>query len=217
MITLYGLALSSYTAKLRIALCAKGIDFVERDPPGGYRSDAWCAIVPTGTLPAIDHDGFLLAESEAILEYLEDCFPEPSLLPGSAQDRARARQLARLHDLHLEPRVRALFPLVRDPAQRNTLPALASALDERVGMLERMTSPAHPFLAGPTLTLADCGFAVSLPLAALILKHLGRTLELPPRLLRWQQAALEHPAVAAGLAPWRVATEAWLSSAGVPS
>lgn len=110
MIILYGAALSSYTAKVRVALHWRGIPYTEQEPPGGYRSDAWSQRVPMGTIPAIEHDGFFLAESEAIIEYLEEAFTGQPLLTGSAQDRARMRALARLHDLHVEPRVRALFP-----------------------------------------------------------------------------------------------------------
>jgi len=123
MITLYGLPLSSYTAKVRVALHWRGLSYQEREPEGGYRSAAWAERVPMGTLPALAHDGFFLAESEAILEYLEDAFTERPLLPSGAQPRAQVRMLARLHDLHVEPRVRALFPLIKDPAPHPRLPS----------------------------------------------------------------------------------------------
>ncbi len=141
MITLYGQPLSSYTAKVRVALHWRGLAFEEREPPGGYQSAAWRQRVPMGTLPALEHDGFFLAESEAILEYLEDAFAERPLMPGSAQARARVRTLARLHDLHVEPRVRALFPLIRQPQQRARLPELLSALDDKMQRLTKLRSP----------------------------------------------------------------------------
>jgi glutathione S-transferase len=50
----------------------------------------------TARIPAIDHDGFVLSESLAIIEYLDECFPAPGwrpLLPATTVQRARARQL----------------------------------------------------------------------------------------------------------------------------
>ena len=47
----------------------------------------------TGRVPTLVHDGFGLGESTAIIEYLEDTFPQPSVLPAAPRDRARCRQL----------------------------------------------------------------------------------------------------------------------------
>ena len=213
MLILYGVPVSTYTTKVRIALHAKGLAFDERPPPDGYRSDAWRAIIPTGTIPAIDHDGFLLSESEAIIEYLDDAFEGPSLLPGTPQMRARARMLARVHDLMVEPSVRALFALIRDPARRGALPELAQAIEARLAQLAALRPNRAVYLAGPEFSTADCGLAVTLALAQRLLQALGRPLEVPQPLERWQAHTGHHAAVAAGLAPWRPATEAWLAQA----
>lgn len=216
MIILYGTPLSSYTAKVRMALEYKGIPYSEREPVGGYRSADWRAIIPTGTIPAIDDQGFILGESEAILEYLEERFPEPSMLPGDAAHRARIRGLARLHDLHLEPKVRALFPLVRDPEAARHLPERLAALGAQIDILCRMARPG-PFLAGPSPTMADCGFAVSLPLARMILAALGHELRWPELLANWLAAVQREPALAKALEPWHDATLHWLRNARPPS
>ncbi len=47
----------------------------------------------TARVPAIDHDGFWLSESSAIVEYLEEVVPEPALFPTARKERARARQI----------------------------------------------------------------------------------------------------------------------------
>jgi len=63
-------------------------------------------------------DGFVLADSEAIAEYLNEVFEEPQMLPGDAKERARARERSRFHDTRLEPEVRAMFSQIapgRDP------------------------------------------------------------------------------------------------------
>jgi glutathione S-transferase len=212
MITLYGQPLSSYTAKVRVALCWRGLAFEEREPPGGYQSAAWRQRVPMGTLPALEHNGFFLSESEAILEYLEDAFDARPLLPEQAQARAHVRVLARLHDLHVEPRVRALFPLIRQPQQRTRLPELLAALDDKMLRLLEAAQP-KPYMAGAQPSLADCGFAVTLPLAQRLLEELGQVWHLPAALAPWAQALAQDESVQAALSPWRQATEAWLKAA----
>lgn len=209
----YGLALSSYSAKLRILLVNKGISFEEREPPGGsYRSEAYRAIVPMGTLPAIDDDGFVLSESEVIAEYLEARHPDPPMLPESVRERAHARFLSRLHDLYFAPAVRGLFPHV-NPARRDAAAVAAQVVEirRRLAQLESLARP-RPYIAGGFLMLPDCGFAVGVPLAMQLLPVFGEKLELSPGLAGWHDTVQAHPAVAAGLAPWRVATDRWLES-----
>ncbi|MFM1992057.1 MAG: hypothetical protein RJA99_5014 [Pseudomonadota bacterium] len=209
---LYATPLSSYSAKTRIVLLAKGIDFEEREPPGGYRSEDYRRIVPLGTVPALVDGDLVLSESEVIHEYLEECRPSPSLLPGSPSQRARIRLLARFHDLHLEPVVRRMFPHVRrDAAEPEAVAALAEAFEARLAQLVSLATPG-PWLAGDALTLADCGHAVSIPLGLRLAEALGRPADLPAALQPWARACAAHPAVAASLAPWRSATEAWIRS-----
>ena len=58
MITLYNVPVSSYGSKIRIILDHKSLDWTEIPPPDGYGSVAYKAVIPAGTVPAIDHDGF---------------------------------------------------------------------------------------------------------------------------------------------------------------
>ena len=68
---IYQLPISLYSFKLRLALRLKGIEIEMREPPGGgYRSDAYRAINPAGTIPALVDGQGLLAETDAIIEYL---------------------------------------------------------------------------------------------------------------------------------------------------
>lgn len=78
---LYGNNLSTYAAKVRTALHYKGIAFEERQPPDGYRSQSYRKIVPMGSIPALVDGDFVLSESDAIIEYLNDTVPTPPLLP----------------------------------------------------------------------------------------------------------------------------------------
>lgn len=209
---LYGLPVSTYSAKTRIVLRAKNVLFEEREPPEGYRSAAYRAINPMGTIPALINDGRLISESEAINEYLEERFPTPRMLPETVLDRAHARFLGRVHDLHLEPVVRSLFPHVN--ASRRDAAFVATRAADFRAQLARLAQLAQPtpFLAAPFLSLADCGFAVSIPLGAQLFAAMGHAIELPSELERWQEAVTGHPAVSAVLEPWREATTRWLRS-----
>ena len=205
-------ALSSYSAKVRIVLCVKQVAFVEQAPARGYRSPEYRAIVPMGTLPAIQLGDWVLSESEVINEFLEEQYPQPPMLPTGPADRARVRFVSRLHDLYLEPAVRALFaqvrPQTRDP---EVLARLRAAVLARIDQLAASVQP-RPFLCGASLSLADCGPLVSLPLARMVLQACAQPISLPSALQDWLELASAHPDVARALTPWHSATQQWIST-----
>ena len=208
---LYATALSSYSAKVRIALMVKQVDFEERLPPGGYGSAQYRSIVPMGTLPTIQIGDWTLSESEAINEYLEETYPQPAMLPRDLALRASVRFLCRFHDLYLEPPVRALFAHVKPAGRVDAQVALRHAeIAQRALRLAEWSQP-QPYLLTSHISLADCGPLVTLPLAQQVLAACGQPLELPHRLQAWLEQASLHPAVESALAPWRVATRAWLN------
>ena len=90
MITLYDAPACPYCARVRIVLAEKGLEWetVEidlRDRP------AWIYdLNALGRVPILD-DGFVLPESAVIMEYLEERYPSPALLPAEATARAQAR------------------------------------------------------------------------------------------------------------------------------
>jgi maleylacetoacetate isomerase len=90
---------SSAAYRVRIALALKGLDYESvpkhllRDG-GEQRKPDYLAVNPQGLIPALDDDGFVIPQSLAICEYLDEIHPEPRLLPGSARDRATARGMA---------------------------------------------------------------------------------------------------------------------------
>jgi glutathione S-transferase len=212
MMVFYATPLSSYSAKVRIVLAVKGIAYDEQLPPGGYRSQAYRAIVPMARVPALCDGDWVLSESEVINEYLDETCPSPPMLPGDARARARIRFICRFHDLVLEPKVRALFahvkPANRDPHQ---VAALRTDIEAHVAQLASWVQP-QPWLLTPTISLADCGPLVNLPLACLLLATCDQAIVLPPVLQRWLDAANTHAPVRQALAPWQAATQDWLTA-----
>jgi maleylacetoacetate isomerase len=98
-LTLYTYWRSSAAYRVRIALALKGRPYASvprhllRDG-GEHRRADYLAVNPQGFVPALDDDGFVLGQSLAICEYLDELQPEPPLLPGGARERAMVRSMA---------------------------------------------------------------------------------------------------------------------------
>ena len=82
MLAIYSVPISLYCAKLRIVLRHKKLEWNEQAPPGGYGSDEYKTVVASGNLPALVDGSLVIADSEAIAEYLEEKYPVPAMLPG---------------------------------------------------------------------------------------------------------------------------------------
>ena len=96
-ISLYSFFRSSAAWRVRIALELKGLEY-ETIPinlrAGEHRETAFLARNPGGLVPAIELEGSVLTQSLAIIEYLDERFPEPRLLPDDPLARARVRAFA---------------------------------------------------------------------------------------------------------------------------
>jgi len=98
---LIGFPPSPYTARVMLFARLKGLDLTRESPPGGLHSPEFKAINPIGKIPVLQtDDGQSLPESSVICDYLEDMHPERPGLPGTPQDKARARLIARVYDLY---------------------------------------------------------------------------------------------------------------------
>lgn len=160
MLTIYSVPVAIYCAKLRIMLHHKAIPFEQLPPPGGYGSDAYRQIVPSGNLPAMIDDGFMLADSEAIAEYLDEAFPDVPMLPDTVKMRAKVRELSRFHDTRLEPAVRALYPQVAYATRdADAVRAGGTVITKHLSSLALLLTASQ--LDTKTLWLGDCGFAVT--------------------------------------------------------
>lgn len=107
-LVLYGYWRSSCSWRVRIALAHKGLDVrheavhLVRDGGAQHRA-AHRERNAARQVPVLEVDGAPIAQSMAILEYLEERWPEPPLLPADPLDRARARQLAELINSGIQP------------------------------------------------------------------------------------------------------------------
>jgi maleylpyruvate isomerase len=96
---LYTYFRSSAAFRARIALNLKGIAydpaFINMKPPAAeQRTPEFLAVNPQGLVPTLVHAGATIAQSLAIIEYLDEIHPQPPLLPAAPVDRARVRAMA---------------------------------------------------------------------------------------------------------------------------
>lgn len=163
-VTLFGLARSVYTRIARLALEEKGVPYhlqeVEIFDPPGVPADHLIRH-PFGRIPALVHGDFWLYETQAICRYVDEAFPGPSLQPSLPASRARMNQVIGLLDSYAyRPMVWGVF------VQRVRVPLHGGVSDEDLiaksmrdvhAALAALSSlaGAGPFLAGPSLTLAD--------------------------------------------------------------
>ena len=197
---LYTYFRSSAAYRVRIALNLKGLD-VEMAPihllrKGGEQlEEAYRSINPEGLVPALvdendDEGSQVLTQSIAIIEYLDEMYPEPPLLPSAPLDRAYVRSIALsiACDIHPINNLRVLRYLMRDLGTsedaknawyRHWCENGLAALEKRISADGR----ARTFCLGDTPTMADCCLVPQLANARRVDTDLSRM----PTLLRIEQ------------------------------
>jgi len=94
---LYTFFRSSAAYRVRIALNLKRVDYdsiPKAFAKNEHRAAEYLVLNPQGLIPALDDDGSILSQSLAIIEYLNEKYPTPALLPANPQDRAHVRSMA---------------------------------------------------------------------------------------------------------------------------
>lgn len=95
---------SPYAARVKIQILQKQLPIEFIAPPLELKSEAFLQAYPLGKIPLLELDGGqYLAESIAIMQYLEEVFPQPSCMPAKALERANMRVMMSYTDTHLGP------------------------------------------------------------------------------------------------------------------
>ncbi len=105
MLTLYDHPLSPYAQKVKISLREKGVPFQTVMPGGlgaGGAAGEFVEANPRAEVPALIDGDVGIFDSTIILEYVEDRWPTPPMLPKDAADRARVRMIEEVMDTHFE-------------------------------------------------------------------------------------------------------------------
>ncbi|WP_439546846.1 maleylacetoacetate isomerase [Sandarakinorhabdus sp.] len=106
MIRLHGYWRSTAAWRVRLALAAKGLAYdsvAVNLLDNEQRGQGHLALNLQGLVPVLEHDGVVLTQSLAIIEYLDELFPDPPLLPADPANRARARAAALIVAAEVHP------------------------------------------------------------------------------------------------------------------
>jgi len=186
VLVLYDAARCPYCARVRLVLAEKGVDHepvpVDLDDRPGWIYEK----NPLGRVPVLDDDeGLCLPESAVIMEYLEERFPEPPLLPHDLEERAAVR----LRIFRFDRFGDAYYAVRR--GEETARADLADRLEELEAAVRR-----DGYLGGRAYGLADIAY---LPWIVRAERRLGVRLQEYATLADWVERLAERPAVAAEL------------------
>jgi glutathione S-transferase len=158
----YGPAGSTYVWSVRLALSEKGVthELVEV-PFGARREPSHLARHPFAKVPAFEHDGFALYETQAIMRYVDERFPGTPLQPEDVHEWSRMNQLIGIVDAYAWPSIagtilynRVLLPRLGGVADDGAVAAALPRARLCLAEIDRLMAD-HPFLTGAHVSLAD--------------------------------------------------------------
>lgn len=197
-IELYYAKGSTFSQRTRVVLLEKGIDFTATEVDLQNKPDWFIQISRYGKVPAIKHGDVELFESSIINEYLEEVFPEPSLLPKDPGAKAIARIWIDYANTRLVPAFNKLLrgkdSTEQEQGRREFLEALLYLEQEGISKL----SGNGPYWLGENFSLVDISFYPwfeRLP----VLEHF-RNFTLPtetPRLQEWWNVVRDRQSIKA--------------------
>ncbi len=156
MITLCGFGVSNYYNKLKLILLEKQIPFRER-LVYPWERDSFLQFSPLGKIPFIETDEGAISESQVILEYLEERYPENALYPTGLCERAKCREFIQHLELNAEWVARRLYKecFFGGTVSAETKQEAYDRLVVGLAAIERLAA-FTPFICGAELTAADC-------------------------------------------------------------
>jgi glutathione S-transferase len=159
---LYGPAASTYVWSARLALAEKGVthELVEV-PFGAHREMPYLARHPFARVPAFEHDGFALYETQAIMRYVDERFAGTPLQPEDVHEWSRMNQLIGIVDAYAWPSIagtilynRMLLPRLGGVADEAAITAALPRARLCLAEIARLMAD-NPFLTGAHVSLAD--------------------------------------------------------------
>ena len=173
---LYSGDLSPYSAKVRMQIYAMGVndDFSFELPVVQFFSGKLKEVSPIGRIPILKTDEGLIPESEVIAEYIDELYPQQSLVGNTPMERANTRVLSRIADTYLMDNIFLALGQMRVPEPNQAIIDLLTAQVVRgVTALEEYLTADGYAAGGTELTRADCSLVPALYMCDRTLPRLG--------------------------------------------
>jgi len=212
---LFGSSLSPYVRKVLVVAAEKGleIDLQPMGPAPGQLSDDFIAASPSRKMPALKDGDYLLADSSAIVHYLEAKYPDKPMIPAEPKERGRVIWFEEYADTTMMACGGKIFfnrvvapRLFKRPGDESI--AAAAERDELPPILDYLEGAApkgEGYLVGDCLTLAD--IAIASPFATLGHAGLQVVEQRHPKLSRFLERMLARPSFAQWIERERVMME----------
>jgi glutathione S-transferase len=177
---LYSWDISPYAARVRMQIYAKGLTDIATEQTTFYLTQKDYEERPLSRIPSLEVGGDAIPESAVIAEYLEEIYPEPSLLGSTPRENAHVRALARIGDVYLINTAFTLASLTGALAAQTPVPTgiesivtlLGGQLASSIRTLDRMIGR-DGFACLGRLTLADCALVPALAYVQYMLLNRG--------------------------------------------
>ena len=165
--------LSPYSAKIRMQIYAMGITDIDFGLPAEFMTGKFSKISPIGRIPVMEVDDTIIPESEIIAEYLDDIYPEKSMVGDTPMERAKVRVVSRIADIYLMNNIfMSLSQLMTKTPNQGILDLLLGQVKRGMGALEQHIGTGD-FAVGGKLTRADCTLVPALWMCQNTVPRLG--------------------------------------------
>ncbi len=171
---LYSGDLSPYSARVRLQIYAKGLTDIAIERPAHFGTPKFRDEFPIGRIPVLDiGGGDTIAESEVIAEYLEEIYPEPSMLGATPRETAHIRTLARIGDIYIMNNMFMLSAQSRaETRDEGVVRLLGGQVTRNVKALDKLIG-GDGFACRGRITMADCALVPGLFMVENVLPAVG--------------------------------------------
>ena len=206
MLTLYHGKTSVCSIKARLALAEKGVDLESKlmTLRGDQFDPDYMKLNPNAVVPTLVHDGNVVIESTVIMNYVDEAFPGPALMPGDPRARAKARMTPEEREAELAKSPDAKRSDIKRQVVAHGLdaPLVVDALRQHEKLLDRIERAMAdgPFIAGSGYSLAD---AAATPYVwRLDMLKLARMWDRRPGVAAWYERVRQRPSFNQAVTQW---------------
>jgi glutathione S-transferase len=201
-IIVHGIPGSPYVRMPLLACVEKGAPYrIAAMQFGQNKTPEYLQRQPFGRIPVIEHDGFWLYESAAIVRYIDQAFPGPSLTPAAPKAQARMNQVMGIVDWYVMPTItagigwnRIIAPMIGRPVDEAAVANAVPGATTCIRALETLLGT-QPYMTGDTVSLADLMLIAHLELFPTTAE--GAAIMNGSPLLAWVQRMRARPSVQA--------------------